>query len=436
MSLSTDTSGTVGKQDPTLSLYHLLDPEVLADPYPLYRRLRTEDPVHWDPYLHAWVVTRYQDVVTALTDFSANRTPTPEQLTAMGLSALNPVARVMVKQMLFMDPPAHTRIRSLASAAFTPRRVEALRSHIREITNRLVDAVEAKGRMDVVADIAIPLPAIVTAEMLGVSVDDWPRLKSWSADFAEMLGNFQHNPDRVPRVLQTVEQMTAYFRSMIRRLKDLPREGLVHSLMTAEIQGDRFTEEEVIANSIVTMVGGQETTTNLIGNGILTLLRHPTEMERLRADLSLIPSAVEELLRYESPSQHTARMAPQDLELGGKRIRKRQAVMAVMAAGNRDPERFPDPDRLDVARKDNHHLAFGWGAHFCFGAPLARMEGQIAFKAILERLPNLVLEPGPLVWRENLGLRGLKALPVRFGKDQPSAEVVPSASLPQDGALF
>src|SRR6516225_11051026 len=162
---------------PPLSLYHLLDPDVLADPYPLYHRLRTEDPVHWDPYLHAWVVTRYGDVVTVLTDFSANRTPAPEQLTAMGLSELNPIAQVMVRQMLFLDPPAHTRIRSLASAAFTPRRVEVLRSHILEITNSLIDVVQSKGRMDVVADIAVPLPSIVTAEMLGVPVGDREYLK-------------------------------------------------------------------------------------------------------------------------------------------------------------------------------------------------------------------------------------------------------------------
>ena len=163
------------------------------------------------------------------------------------------------------------------------------------------------------------------------------------------------------------------------------------------------------------MVGGQETTTNLIGNGIVTLLRNPEQLARLRDDPALIPSAVEELLRYESPSQHTARLAPDDFVLGGKTIRKRQAVIAVMAAGNRDPERFPDPDRLDLARTDNRHLAFGWAAHFCFGAPLARIEGQIAFATILRRLPGLRLEPGPLVWRENLGLRGLTALPVAFG---------------------
>jgi pimeloyl-[acyl-carrier protein] synthase len=400
---------------PPLSLYRLLDPEVLADPYPLYHRLRTESPVHWDPFLHAWVVTRYADVVTVLHRFSAQRTPTPEQLAAMGLQTLTPIAAVMVRQMLFLDPPAHTRIRGLASHAFTPRRVELLRAHIQEITEGLLDPLVERGRLDVIADLAEPLPAIVTAEMLGVPTADARQLKAWSADFAEMLGNFQHNPDRVAGVIQSTDAMTEYFREAIREQQRRPREGLIHALLTAEVDGDRFTEDEVIANVIVTMVGGQETTTNLIGNGVLSLLRHPDELARLRDDPSLMVSGVEELLRYESPSQHTARLAPEDVVLGGQAIRRRQAVIAVMAAGNRDPERFPDPDRLDLTRPDNRHLAFGWAAHFCFGAPLARIEGQIAFASLLRRLPDLRLEGDPPVWRQNLGLRGLTALPVAFG---------------------
>jgi cytochrome P450 len=404
-----------------LSLYHLLDPEVLADPYPLYHRLRTESPVHWDPFLHAWVVTRYTDVVTVLHHFSAARTPTPEQLAAIGLESLTPIAAVMVKQMLFLDAPAHTRIRSLASQAFTPRRVERLRAHIQEITDALLDAVVERGRLDVIADLAAPLPAIVTAEMLGVPTADHPRLKAWSADFAEMLGNFQHNPDRAARVLRSTEDMIDYFRAAVRAQQARPGEGLVGALLRAEVDGDRFSEDEVIANCIVTMVGGQETTTNLVGNGVLSLLRHPDQLERLRRDPALIGSAVEELLRYESPSQHTARLAPEDVVLGGTLIRRRQAVIAVMAAANRDPERFPDPDRLDLARPDNRHLAFGWAAHFCFGAPLARIEGQVAFSTLLRRLPDLRLEPGPLVWRDNLGLRGLAALPVAFTPSRAAA---------------
>jgi cytochrome P450 len=414
MSVHGNTVLTPSESGAALSLYHLLDPEVLANPYPLFHRLRSEDPVHWDPFLHAWVVTRYQDVVTVLHRYSAERTPTPEQLSQMGLASLNPIAQLMVKQMLFMDAPAHTRLRSLASYAFSPQRVRVLREHICDITNRLLDKIQHNGRMDVIADLAEPLPCIVTAEMLGVPVEDYQQLKAWSQDFAEMLGNFQHNPDRVPQILKSVGEMTAYFRSAMQQQRLQPRDGLVRSLMTAEVQGDRLSEEEVIANCIVTMVGGQETTTNLIGNGVLSLLRNPDELAKLRSDPSLIPSAVEELLRYESPSQHTARLAPEDTILGGKRIAKRQAVIAVMAAGNRDPERFPEPDRLDITRTDNRHLAFGWAAHFCFGAALARIEGQTAFELMLRRLGDWTLQPGPLVWRTNLGLRGLTKLPIYF----------------------
>jgi pimeloyl-[acyl-carrier protein] synthase len=402
------------KSESALSLYQLLDPEVLADPYPLYRRLRTEDPVHWDTFLHAWVVTRYDDVVRVLVNFSANRTPTPEQLTGLGLSQLNPIAGVMVKQMLFLDAPAHTRLRGLCSQAFTPRRVERLRSHIQEIADRLIDAVLPTGRMELIRDFAAPLPATVTAEMLGVPPSDHVRLKAWSADFAEMLGNFQHNPDRVPRVLGSLEEMTAYFREAIREQRSQPKEGLIGDLLAAEVGGDRLSEEEVVANVIVTMVGGQETTTNLIGNGILSLLRNRPVLEQLRSDLSLIPSAVEELLRYESPSQHTARIATEDVEIAGRKIRRRDATIAVMGAANRDPEYFPDPDRLDITRRNNRHVAFGGGAHFCFGAPLARIEAQIAFATLLQRLPNLQLDAQPITWRNNLGLRGLTRLAVSF----------------------
>src|SRR5436190_1383594 len=318
----------MAKSDTSLSLVRLLEPAVLANPYPLYHKLRSEDPVHWDWFLHTWVVTRYPDVVNVLHSFSADRTPTPEQLAAMGLSALNPIAKVMVKQMLSMDAPAHTRLRGLASAAFTPGKVEALRGHIQEIANGVLDRVQTRGRMDIISDFAAPLPAIVTAEMLGVPTEDHTDLKKWSADFAEMLGNFQHNPDRIPRVLESTNNLTTYFQAAISKTRQHPREGLIHSFVTAEVDGDRLTDEEIVANS--------------------------------------------------------------------------------------DPERFPNPDQLILDRSDNKHLAFGWSSHFCFGAPLARMEGQIAFETILRRLPNLKAAPGPLTWRNNSGLRGLTALPVTF----------------------
>lgn len=414
MARVTDPVGS--DQDASLSLFQLLDPGVLANPYPLFARIRSTDPVHWDVFLHSWVVTRYDDVVRVLRKFSADRTPTPEQLNAMGLSQMGPIAELMVKQMLFLDPPAHTRIRSLASFAFMPARVAVLRRRIESIADRLLQAVMQNGEMDVIADFASPLPAIITAAMLGVPIEDHEQLKRWSADFAEMLGNFQHNPDRISQILKTVENMTAYFRERIREQRISEQEGLVHSLLTAEVDGDKLSDEEVIANCIITMVGGQETTTNLIGNGILTLLRNPQALAQLRNNPPLLTSAIEELLRYEPPSQHTARIAPVDVEMGGRLIEKGQAVIAVMAAANRDPARFPDPDRLDLGRADNRHLAFGWASHFCFGAPLARLEGQIAFERLI-KLPDLALKPAPLTWRSNLGLRGLTALPVTFAPD-------------------
>lgn len=394
------------------SLYHLLDPEVLANPYPLYRRLREEAPVHWDPYLHAWVTTRYVEVSEVLHRFRASRTPAPERLAALGMEELSPIAAVMVRQMLFLDQPEHGRVRRLAAAAFTPRRVARLRDHIKQIAERLVEQLSGEG-FEVMSGLANPLPAIVTAEMLGVPISDHERLKAWSQDFAEMLGNFQHNPGRSGKVRQSVEEMVTYFRAALDREAAAPTEGLINALATAEVDGDRLTEEEIVANVIVTMVGGQETTTNLIGNGLLTLLRQPEQLERLRSDPTLMPSAVEELLRYESPSQHTARLAPAGAVLDGHEIPEGAAVIAVMGAANRDPERFPDPDRLDLSRTDNRHLAFGWAAHFCFGAPLARIEGQIAFETLLARFPELSLAPGhPIRWRPNLGLRGLTELRV------------------------
>jgi hypothetical protein len=300
-----------------ISLCQLTEPDIMASPYRFYRELREADPVHWDPFLHAWAVTRYVDIVTVLTRFSADRTLTAEQLDGMGLGGMKPIVEVMARQMLFRDPPAHTRLRNLCAAAFTPARVAVLRAHIQDIANGLIDKFIGRGTADIVADLAAPMPAIVTAEMLGVPVSDHEKLKQWSIDFAEILGNFQHQPDRVARVAASVRDMTDYFRAVIRQQETDPHEGLVNSLVQAQVDGNRLTEEEIIANSILTMIGGQETSTNLISSGLLTLLRHPEQMRMLLDDPSLITLAVEELLRYESPIQHTARVAHEDFMLGG-----------------------------------------------------------------------------------------------------------------------
>lgn len=400
--------------EPPPDLYRLLDPAARADPYPLYRRLREADPVHWDPYLHAWVLTRYADVALALQDarFSACRTPTPAQLTALGLPGLAPIADVMVRQMLFLDPPEHAHWRTPAAAAFTPHRVDELRERIQAVVDHLLDAVQDAGRMDVIADLAAPLPSRITAELLGLPSADGPRLRAWSADFARMLGNYQHDPAAAPRVRRSVEEMTAYFRAALRQPGGHPQGGLLPTL--AAMIDDATTEADVIANAIMLMVGGQETTTNLIGNGLWTLLHHQEELDRLRAEPAAMPAAIEELLRYESPIQQTARLLAADVALGGKQLQTRQAVIVVLGAANRDPDHFPEPDRFLPRRTPNRHLAFGWGGHFCFGAPLARLEGEIALATLLRRLPALALPPGPPRWQANVSYRGLTTLPVTF----------------------
>ena len=405
------SSNSVVEQQ-ALGLYHLYDPEVLANPYPLYARLRSHDPVHWDPFLHAWVVTRYADVVTVLEKFSAHCAPAPERLDEMGLSSMDRIGNALVRQMLFMDPPDHTKLRGICSVAFTPHRVERLRQHIQEIVNELLEPHWAAGRIELMADFADRLPAIVSAEILGVPASDHQQLKAWSTDFAEILGNFQHNHDRSARMLRSLDEMSDYFRQVIRERQKRPAADMISALTQAQVNGQPLSEESIISNCILLMVGAQETTPNLIGNGMLTLLRNPDALRKVRDDLSQVPSAIEEMLRYEAPSQHTTRLAPRDAELEAKAIRQGQSVIAIMGAANRDPERFPDPDRFDIARRDNKHLAFGAGAHFCFGAPLARLEGHIAFTTLLRGTREIGLAMDRLIWRDNVGLRGLQELPL------------------------
>ena len=397
-----------------LSLLRLVNTEVLSDPYALYRALREHSPVHWDPYMHAWVVTSYPEVVMVLMNYSADRTPQPAYLDRLGLSFMKPFAEVMLQQMMFMDGAMHSRLRGICAAAFTPRRVEELRAVIESIADELIDKVIASGCMDIIADFANPLPAIVTAKLLGVPIEDHEQLHAWVIDLAEVLGNFQHHPNRVAEIVQSLKDLKSYVAARMEEQRRCPASGLIYSLMTAEVDGHRLSDEEVIANTIITLIGGHETTTNLIASGFLTLLRDPESLQQLRNRPEIVGSAVEELLRFESPVQHTARIAPADMQLGGKTIPKGSRVVAVLAAANRDPNRFPDPDRLNLLRSDNRHVAFGWAAHFCFGAPLARMEGQIAFNKLLRQLSSPALLDQTLDWRGNAGLRGLTKLNISF----------------------
>ncbi len=410
-------------KDENLTLLRLLNPEVLADPAKLYSALREYDPVHWDPYMHAWVVTSYKEVVSVLLNYSADRTPAPAYLDRLGLSFMKPFAETMLQQMMFMDGAAHTRLRSICAAAFTPRKVEELRTVVETIANDLLDEVIEAGRMDMVADFANALPAIVTARLLGVPVEDHKQLHAWVLDLAEVLGNVQHHPDRVAQIVKSLKDLKDYVAARMEEQRRDPRGGLIYALMTAEIDGQRLSDDEVIANTIITLIGGHETTTNLIASGFLTLLNNPESLEQFRSRPEIAGSAIEELLRFESPVQHTARIAPADMELGGKTIKKGSRVVAVLAAANRDPNRFPDPDRVDLLRTDNRHVAFGWAAHFCFGAPLARLEGQIAFQTLLRRLGEPGLLEDTLHWRSNAGLRGLTSLNISFTHDAASVGV-------------
>jgi cytochrome P450 len=396
------------------SLLRMLSPQVLADPSTLYRGLREREPVHWDPYIHAWVVTSYPEVVQVLTEYSADRTPAPSYLDRLGLSFMKPFAEVMLQQMMFMDGDRHTRLRSICAAAFTPRKVVDLKTAIQSTADGLLDRVVHQGHMDMIADFANPLPAIVTAQLLGVPIEDHEQLHAWVLDLAEVLGNFQHHPNRVAEIVRSLDGLKHYVAARMEEQRRRPSNGLISSLLTAEVDGCRLSDDEVIANTIITLIGGHETTTNLIASGFLTLLRNPGSLEQLRRQPEIVGTGVEELLRYESPVQHTARVAVADMELGGKVIRKGSKVVAVLAAANRDPSRFPDPDSLDLLRSNNRHLAFGWAAHFCFGAPLARVEGQIAFNTLVRRLKNPELADRKLEWRQNAGLRGLTKLTICF----------------------
>lgn len=407
--------------DKNLSLLRMLSPEIKRDPHQLYRALREYDPVHWDPYMHAWVVTTYAEVITVLMECSADRTPPPAFLDELGLSFMKPFAEVMLKQMMFMDSAMHSRLRSLCAAAFTPKRAESLREAIAETADELIDNVIERGSMDMVADFANALPAVVTAHLLGVPREDHVQLHAWVLDLAEVLGNFQHHPSRVVEIVKSLEDLKAYVAAAMHKQRRQPTGGLILSLMEAEVNGQRLSDEEVVANTIITLIGGHETTTNLIASGFLTLLRNPDAFDQLRAQPEIAASAVEELLRWESPVQHTARIATADMELRSKTIPKGAKVVAVLAAANRDPGRFADPERLNLVRADNRHVAFGWAAHFCFGAPLARVEGQIAFNQLLRRIQQPVLLEKELEWRENAGLRGLTRLNIAFTPAAPTS---------------
>jgi cytochrome P450 len=394
-------------------LFNPFLPEFHADPYPAYHRLRELDPVHRTP-AGFWVLTRYDDVLMVLRDARFGREGFAPLLE--GIYGSPGDAGTTPRSMLFQDPPDHTRLRGLVSKAFTPRVIEGMRSHIQAIVDRLLDRVQAAGAMDLIEDLAYPLPVTVICEMLGVPVNDHSAIRHWSADVARSLDaiGLAAGSDVVERGRAGRRALGQYFRRLVPERRREPRNDLLSALIAAEEQGDQLTEGELISTCVLLFIAGHETTVNLIGNGVLALLRHPDQRRLLQENPSLITSAVEELLRFDSPVQRTARVSSEPVEVGGLTIDTGAMVVAAVGAANRDPAQFPDPDHLDLSRRDNRHLSFGFGIHFCLGAPLARVEGQVAIGTLLRRFPRIALATTSPTWRESSTLRGLKALPLTF----------------------
>ena len=391
--------------------FNPMDPEFVADPYPTYRRLRTDDPVHQNP-LGFWVLTRYEDVMATLRDARAVKEP----IAAFVAARFGAAVPAIGFSMLDRDPPDHTRLRGLVSKAFTPKMVERLRSEVQAIVDGLLDAVEGAGTMDLIEQFAYPLPVTVICQMLGVPVKDRERFKQWGLDIARGLDAIMLPPDSevARRSVASRQALTAYFRELIAERRATPRADVLSDLIAAEEAGDRLSEPELLATCMLLLIAGHETTVNLIGNGTLALLRHPDQLRLLRERPGLIGTAVEELLRFDGPVQRTARIPSEDITIDGRTIPKGELVMPFIGAADRDPAQFPEPDRLDITRTDNRHVAFGLGIHFCLGAPLARVEGQIAINTLLRRMPRLALATERPVFRQSLTLRGLESLEVSF----------------------
>jgi cytochrome P450 len=392
------------------------DSSVLADPFPLYQRLRDEDPVHWSPRLKAWVLTRYEDVKRVCLDsgMSSDRLrPFFATLPPAEAQKLAEPARYLTLWMVFRDPPEHTRLRRLAAKVFHVRSIHALRPNVEGLTRWLLDSLDGKTEFDFIADFAGPLPALVIMDMLGVPREELGRLKRLSDEMALFIGSARDAPEKYERAAAATREMAAIFRELILARREAPQRDLLTELVRLDDGGDRLTEDELVATCILLLFAGHETTTHHLANGLRALLAFPRELEKLRADPSLAPAAVEELLRYDGPIGAQVRIVRQQHELHGKTLRAGERVFLLMNAANRDPRAYDDPDRLDLERNGPPHLTFGFGAHICLGFPLARLEGQIALPAVLARWRRIELAGEAPEWMDSMVLRGMKALPLR-----------------------
>jgi pimeloyl-[acyl-carrier protein] synthase len=388
-------------------------PAFLANPYPFYQQLRDAAPVFWFPHGGPtggmWLVTRYRDVSSLLKDNSLikdiTRVVPPEKL---GREAAN-------KDLLTSDPPDHTRLRALVNQAFTPQRIRALEPRITQIAAELLAQVRTAGAMEFMADFAIPLPVIVIAELLGVPAEDQHAFRAWSNDVMRSIDGIRANEEIAKKGEEAGLALAGYFGTLVAQRRAAPRDDLLSALIAAQDGGEQLSAEELVGMCQLLLIAGHETTVNLLGNGLLTLLQHREQWQLLQQHPELLPGAIEEMLRYESPVQRaTIRFTGRSLAIAGQTLEPGQQVSAVIGAANRDPAHFPDPDRFDITRQPNRHLAFGLGIHFCLGAPLARTEARIGFGQLLANFPGMALATDTPDWSGNTFLRGLNSLPVTW----------------------
>ena len=395
-----------------MAVFNPFLPSFLANPYPAYASLRAADPVHFSGVMQAWVLTRYGDCERVLRDhetFSSNPLTATGQLADILQQQRREFPLGEVPTVLNSDPPVHTRLRTLVNRAFTPHTVEELRPRIEEVAAELLAGARTGEPFDVVSGLAQPLPIIVIAELLGVPSRDRDLFKRWSTAIASTT-NILNPPAVLDAAKRATTELIAYMNEVVDERRRQPGDDLMSALVEVEEAGERLSRDELLALSILLLLAGHETTTNLIANGTLALVEHPEEAARLRADRALLPAAVEELLRYDSPVQGVVRFAARPAEVGGSAIEEGATLLLLVGAANRDPEQFPDPDRLHGGREPNRHLSFGRGIHFCLGSPLARLEGQIVFDALLGRFAELRLAEEAPQRGGTFLLRGLSRL--------------------------
>ena len=395
-------------------------PEFRTNPYLMYHRLRSENPINRSSFGGDWVVTRYQDVKTILRDRRVSSHDRPNSIAQKSKylqnqgKNLNALAEASNKFLFYTNPPSHTRLRRLVSQAFSPIAIERMRPQIQTIVDGYLKKARNQGKIDIIADFAEPLPVQVIARMLGIPPNDArDRVHQWAQILSRILDSLV-SLEEYEAMNKAIEEFQDYLRDLIAQREKDPQDDLISYLIAARDDNDKLSQYEVLSTCIVLFMAGEETTINTIGNGMLALLHHPEQMEKLKKEPEIIQMAVEEILRYDSPVQITSRLASETLEIGGHTIEKGERILLFLGAANRDPAQFPDPDRFDILRQENQHLAFGDGIHRCLGAALARLQAEIAIISLVQQLPNLELASDKLEWRKNMVLRGVRTCPVKF----------------------